>query len=322
MKKNLLGKLVVTTVVGALIIGLSPALVSAFPDKPINVVVPFSPGGGTDTICRVIVSVATPCFGEPLVATIKSGGGGTIGTAYMATSKPSGYTVLFTPQGPVVVRPQIDKLPYTRDDLLPIARMTTRQYVLACRADASWNNLKELWSDVKKNPEKFSYASPGKGELGQIATEYWQVKKDLKLTHVPYQGGGPALGALLGSHVDLITATYTRLRAAINEGSVKVLVVYGPEREKKLPDVPTLMELGVDFGMYDWQGVLGPKGLPPEVYSKLVQGFKEISNDPSYKKIIPKLGDTVNFLGGKEFQKFYDEMYNRISEIIPIVYGK
>jgi len=188
MKKDLLGTLVFATITSALFISFSAFSVSAFPSKPIKVVVPFSPGGGTDTICRVIVSVATPYFGEPLVPTIKSGGGGTIGTAYVTKSKPSGYTVLFTPQGPVVVRPQIGKLPYTRDDLLPIARMTTRQYVLACRTDAQWDNLKELWSDVKKNPGKTSYASPGKGELGQMATEYWQVKKGLKLTHVPYQG--------------------------------------------------------------------------------------------------------------------------------------
>lgn len=272
-----------------------------FPTKAIQIINPFSAGGSTDMTCRVLASVAPDHFGQPIVVVTKSGGGGSIGAAYVAKSKPDGYTLLMGSMATVVMRSLSEKLPYTCKDFVPIAQLVSFKGIILVQGDSPWKTIDELINEAKS--KELTYGSAGVGTTGHLAVEALSlaVPGGLKLLHVPYSGSGPSQAALLGGHVNLIVGDPSVALPAVNAGKLRALAVVSSTRASSFPDVPTLKEKGYDVVLDVWRAVFAPKGTPPDVVAKLRESLKNAATSKIFVAMITKLGQEYEFKPGEEF---------------------
>src|SRR5512141_996191 len=279
----------------ASIAAAAPAL-AAYPEKPVTVVVPFPPGGSTDTIARTMANKMTTSLGQTFVVENQPGATGAIGATRVKRAAPDGYTLLVASIGVYATNPFLQKNlqydPMKDFDLLMVAVRAPN--VLVANPAVPAKNVAELVDYLKKNPDKVSFASSGAGSSDHLtAALFWQ-KTGTTGIHVPYKGGAPAISDLIAGHAQVSFQNINAVLNHIRSGKLKALAVTGDKRSAVLPDVPTLSEAGVKGAdVFSWQGVAAPKGLPKDVKDKLHAAMVKALNDPELNKTLTDQGFEV-----------------------------
>jgi tripartite-type tricarboxylate transporter receptor subunit TctC len=282
------------------------ALAGDFPSRPISIVVPYSAGGGTDLQARAIASVADQYFSQPVVVVTKPGGGGAVGTAYVAKSRPNGHTLLYAVPAVTVIKPYMTKTPYKFEALKPVIRVNDAPRILVVGAQQPYKTLQEFVDYAKKNPGGIKYGSAGPGTTTHIAMEGFAYAAGIKLTHVPFKGCAKAIAGILGNHVAAFGAIPSECFQYFKSEDMRPLAVFTKERLPELPDVPTLKESGIDFADSSTRALFVPKGTPPEIKQALHDGFKKTLEDKSFMAMFQKLGEPVAYMEGDEFMKILE----------------
>jgi len=292
----------------------------SFPDRTVTLVNPFPPGGVVDVQGRPLAAALEKALKQPVVILNKPGGAGGVGYAFVANAKPDGYTVL---GGIVSVSsiPVADKLfgrtpAYSLDQLVPVARVSADPIYVAVRTESPWKTLKEMLDAIKAKPMSYSYSSSGPYGALHVPTEMLLQSVGATARHVPTTGGGPAINALLGGHVDFTTGGPSALAGQMKAGKFRVLAGTGAQRHPVLPDVPTLKELGYDIEYYLWLGLFVPKGTPESAVKTLRDATRAAVNDPDFKGAMSKMNAIVDYQDQPEFRKFWDADAARIAKAV------
>ena len=259
------------TVFVAMLLCVSTAHAQAYPTKPIRLVVPFAPGGGTDIIARLIGIDLTESMGQAVVIDNRGGSGGIVGTALVAKADPDGYTIGLCSLGFAYAPALYAKLPYdTEKDLAPISMVATQPFVYTAHPSLGVSNMKELIAAAKAKPGAIRYGSGGAGGASHLGTELLRNITGIDLTHVPYKGTGPALSAAIGGEIHLQLIGMSSVVPHMKSGRLKLLAVSGAKRATVAPEIPTVMESGIPGYVFDvWYGMLLPGRAPPAIVKKL-----------------------------------------------------
>src|SRR5919109_1455049 len=250
--------------------------------KPITMIVPFPPGGVADIVGRPLATVMQNSLKQPIIVVNRTGAGGAVGMAAVAKSAPDGYTILMGLSS-ISIFPVSDRIngkepPYEMKDFAPIALVTADPTVLVVRADGPYKTLKEFVAAAKARPGKINYSSSGVYGTLHVAMEIFANAAGIQLFHVPYQGGGPAVTALLGGQVQASAQGPAAAIGQIKGGKFRALASWGSERLKLLPEIPTFKELGYDAEFYIWSGVFAPGATPTPVVDRLRFAVREAAN--------------------------------------------
>jgi tripartite-type tricarboxylate transporter receptor subunit TctC len=300
---------------------LANAYAAGYPEKPITAIVPFPPGGSTDSIARAIGPGVQAALGQMLVVENKPGATGAIGATAVKNARPDGYTILVASIGVYAVNPVLQKNisynPSKDFDLLTVAVRAPNVLVVSSSYPA--NTVQELIAQLRKNPEKVTFASSGSGSSDHLtAALFWQ-KTGTNGLHVPYKGGAPAITDLIGGHAD---ASFQNINAVINHiktGKLKALAITSEKRSPLLPQVPTLDESGIkDVNVYSWQGIAAPKGLPADVKTRLHGAIVGALNNDDVKKRLIEQGFEVVADSPEDFAKFQTQELARWKQVIEI----
>jgi len=290
-----------------------------WPSRPLRLILPFPPGGGTDILGRLIAERLSASLGQPVVVENRGGAGGVIGTDVVAKARPDGYTLLIANVGITSINPALyPKLPYDPDKAFaPISLFCELPFVLMASPKLQANSVKELVAYAKANPEKVTYASSGQGGSPHLTAELFQLLTGTKMTHVPYKGGGPAMIDLMAGHVDLLFASVLEGSGHIKAGKLKGLAVTHAKRNPALPDVPTISEAGVKGGESgSWIALLAPAGTPPAVIHKLNADIMLVVADAEVREKLIGQGAVPQSTTPGELQKLIDADLARYGKII------
>ena len=304
------------------LLGISGGVVAAqeaYPNRAITIVAPFPPGGVADLTARPVAAALEKTLKAPVGVVNKTGAAGAVGMQYVATSKPDGYTLLLALSS-ISIIPEADKLfgrppAFTVDQFEPIALISADPTILVVRTESPWKTAGEFIEDARKRPDQISYSSSGIYGTLHMAMELLQQAAGIKLRHVPFPGGGPAVTALLGGHVDALASGPSVVLPQIKAGKLRVLAGWGDQRISALPEVPTFKELGYPGAeFYIWAGLFAPKGTPEPVLAKLREAMRAVVADPDFKAAMTKLETPITFKQGQEFRTFFDADARRLAE--------
>ncbi|MFS8933856.1 conserved hypothetical protein; putative exported protein, UPF0065 [Cupriavidus taiwanensis] len=309
----------VAAVAALTFIGPAGAAAQDWPQRPVSVVVPFPPGGSSDAIARMLTVPLNEKLGQPFVIDNRPGATGAIGATYVKRAPADGYTMMVASIGVYAVNPFLQKnLAYdpAKDfDLLTVAVRAPN--VLVANPQFPANTLAELVAYMKKNPGKVSFASSGAGSSDHLtAALFWQ-KSATDGLHVPYKGGGPAISDLLAGQVDVSFQNVNAVLQHIRAGKLKAMAVTSDKRSPVLPNVPTMAEAGIkDVEVYSWQGVAAPRGLPPEIKSRLHGALVSSLNDPKMRQKLSESGFEVVANTPEQFNQFEAQELQRWKTVI------
>ncbi len=273
-----------------------PAWAQGYPNKPIELQVPFAPGGTTDIVARVISEPLAKALGQPVVVINKPGGGGIVGASETARAAPDGYKLGVATVSSTAANPAINpKTPYDPiKDFTPITNIAATPNIIAVNPNFPAKDYAGFVAELKKNPGKYSYASSGTGGIGHMLMELYKSLTGTFVTHIPYSGAGPALNGVVAGHVPIMFDNIPSAMPFIKAGQLVPIVVSAPQRLKELPNVPTFKEVGLEpVNRMAYYGILGPKGLPKEVVDKIAAGVKKAVDDPAARKKIEETGSII-----------------------------
>ncbi len=259
-------------VAGALVtLGVASTAFADYPDRPIKMVIGYSPGGAADKLARPLAEEMSKGLGQNFVFDYKPGGGATIALDYLARQPADGYAVHLTDSGPMTIVPHIRKLGYDPlADFTPLGMVGGGGVVIVVPAKSPATDVASLIALAKKDPAAWSYGTSGVGGVGHLAGEQFKKAAGLDITHIPYKGGSPAMTEVLGGHVPFLFSSLGAAAQHIKAGTVRALAVSSADRSSMFPDVPTIAESGFPgFDATIWFGVVAPKGLPADVQKRL-----------------------------------------------------
>jgi tripartite-type tricarboxylate transporter receptor subunit TctC len=312
-------KKILTALLAAVIAATGAQAAAAYPDKPVTVIVPFPPGGSTDTLARMMTPKLNEKLGQPFIVENKPGATGAIGAGQLKRAAPDGYTLLVASIGVYATNPFLQKnLAYdpTKDfDLLMVAVRAPN--VLVVNPSLPAKNVAELVDHLKKNPNKVSFASSGSGSSDHLSIALFWQKTGTSGLHVPYKGGAPAITDLMAGHADVSFQNLNAVVSHIKAGKLKALAVTGEKRSPLLPDVPTLAESGInDAVVYSWQAAAAPKGLPADVKTKLHSAMVDALKDPDVATKLTDMGFEIVASTPQEFSSFLQQELARWKQVI------
>jgi tripartite-type tricarboxylate transporter receptor subunit TctC len=297
----------------------SPALAQAYPDRPIKIIVPQPPGGGLDTVARILAERLQGLLGQGVVVENRIGAGTLVGTDAAAKAPADGYTLLLGALSNIALNPGLyAKLPYDPlKDFTPIGLAVTWSYTLVARKDLPHNDLKEVIEFARANPEKITFASAGKGSGQHIAMAVTAQLAGVKLTHVPYRGAQAAYQDVLGGRVDLFFDISSTARAQVDSGTVRALAVSSRERQAMHKDVPSVMETGVaPLDMESWFGLFAPAAVPAPVLARLRAEFAKVVAMPEVAEAFARTGGRVMKLSLAETEALLKRDVDRWTKLI------
>ncbi len=299
-----------------------PALAQeTYPSRAITIISPFPPGGASEVVTRPLAAAMEPLIKQPLVIETKAGAAGQVGAQFVAAAKPDGYTLLSHITS-ISGFAEVDRLfgrpvKFTNADFIPIARVVADPCVLVVNDKQPHKTLKELVDDVSKRPNQIIFSSSGLyGALHIPLALFAMAAGGLKMRHLPTAGGGPALTALLGNNSQVLASSISAAMAQIKAGKVRPLAMFGAERAKSLPDVPTMKELGYNVEYYLWVGLFAPKGTPDTIITYLRDNIKKAAHSPQFATALTNLGQDLAYLDQPEFKTFWDADTKRIEEAV------
>jgi tripartite-type tricarboxylate transporter receptor subunit TctC len=277
-------------------VAASSAWSQSYPSKPIRLIVPFSPGGTTDIVARVIADPLGRALGQPVIVDNRAGAGGVIGATEIARATPDGYVLgmatVSTVAASPAINPQVSYTPVT--DFTPIINIAATPNVLLVHPRFPGSNAKSFLDTVMKAPGQYSYATAGSGSIGNVLMELYKITTGTFITHIPYRGSGPALNDTVGGQVPVMFDNLPSALPFIKDKRLIPVVVAAPQRLKELPDVPTFKEAGVEVvNRMAFYGIHGPKGLPRETVDKINAAVRKVLEDPATRKRIEDTGSLV-----------------------------
>jgi tripartite-type tricarboxylate transporter receptor subunit TctC len=276
--------------------GASGAIAQPYPNKPITWVVPFTPGGITDSGARIIAKALSERIGQPVLVENRPGAGGVVGTEYVAKSKPDGYTMVYGTAGTIATNPVLYKnLSFdTRKDLIAVHGMGVSPPVLVANPEKPFKTVAELVAYAKKNPEKVNMASAGAGTTTHLAGELFQQVAGVKFTHVPYKGSAPALTDVIAGVADIIFDYPVTVMPQEAAGKLRPIATMTPQRLEVMPKVPSISEAGYpDAEISSWSGIFVAKDTPSEIVAKLGAEFGQALRDPAVVKYFGENGQVL-----------------------------
>jgi tripartite-type tricarboxylate transporter receptor subunit TctC len=293
----------------------------AYPTHAITVINPFPPGGASDVVTRPLVATLEPILKQPVVIETKAGAAGQVGAQVAAHAKPDGYTLL-THITSISGFAEVDRLfgrtpKFTNADFIPLARVVADPCLIIVNDKQPYKTLKEFVEDAKKRPNEIIFSSSGLyGALHIPTALFMKAAGDLKLRHLPTNGGGPALTALLGNNSQVLASSVSAAMSQIKAGKVRPLALFGGTRSKSLPDVPTMKELGYNIEYYLWVGLFAPKGTPDNAVTVLRDAINKGAHGDQFKGALTNLGLELAYMDQPEFAKFWAEDAARIENAV------
>jgi len=286
-----------------------------YPNKAINFVIGYPGGGTTDVCARPLVTAASKILGQPIVVLNKPGGASAVAMASLKNDKPDGYTNGILPSGAIFSQ-HMRKVPYdSAKDFTPIMQYAVYLYGLVVKADSPWKTFKEFIDYAKANPGKIRYSTAGAGTPQHLVMERLALKENIKWTHIPFQGGGPAIANLLGGHVEASSQT-TEWKKHVEAGTLRLLAVYGESRMTDFPNAPTLLELGTDITAASLICIVGPKGLSPQVVETLHSTIKKAMEDPDFIRVSRQMDQPPVYRGPEDLGRHIVKMNNEVGDLI------
>ena len=287
----------------ALVLANPAVRAQTYPSRPITLIIPFAVGGSNDMVGRAIGKKLTEVWGQPVVVENRSGAGGVIGSSVVAAAPPDGYTLLLV-SSTFTINPAIKKsMPFdTVRDFTPVAFIARSPLLVTASNSLKVESAKELLALAGSKPGLISYGSAGPGSINQIAAELIALSAGVKLMHVPYRGGAPALNDLVGGHVDVYVSSLPQVLQLAQTGQAKALAVTSAKRTPQLPDVPTLDEAGIaGFDLWSWWGIVGPAGMPPDVVNALNSEIGKMLNSPELATFLSNEGAEAEAMTPQQF---------------------
>lgn len=298
------------TAAAAATLAIGPAKAAdTYPSHPITLVNPFPPGGAADKVGQPLKAVMEPIVKQPVIIETKAGAAGAVGAQYAANAKPDGYTLLVhitSISGFAEVDRIFGRTPkFTNADFIPIARYVADPCVVIVNDKQPYKTMKEFTDDAKKRPDEIVFSSSGLYGALHIPMALYMNAAGVKMRHLPTNGGGPALTALLGNNSQALVSSVSACLTQIKAGKVRPLALFGGKRSAALPDVPTMKELGYDIEYYLWVGLFAPKGTPKEIVDKLRDVSSKAAHTDVFKTSMSNLGQELDYMDAPEFAKFW-----------------
>ena len=292
----------------------------SWPNRPVKIIVPFSAGGNTDSIARITADELTKTLGQTFIVENKPGANGAIAANFVAKSPADGYTLLLAVLPQMAVLPAMTKTNYDPvKDFSLISIIASNEFALSVANHFPANNLKEFVNYVNARPNEIPYASAGSGSLSHLSTELFNTRAKLKMNHVPYKGGAPAIADVMGEQVPLYFANVAEASQPYKAGKIKVLATTGLKRDALFPQVPTIAESGYPgFHTSTWNGLAAPTGTPTEVIDKTVKVLKGLAQNEEFKSRLQNIGVDVVCNTPEEFQQILKQDLSKWAEAVKI----
>ena len=296
--------LATSAVLGAML-GSSAAIAQAFPNKPVKLVVTYPPGGSSDLMARIMGQKLNEVWNQPVVIESKPGAAGAIGMEFTARQPADGYTFVIGNMQPAAVNPLITKVPYSMEkDFIPVALTTTGPNILVVPANSPFKTLADLLAAAKAGPGKINFATSGPGSLSHLAGEMMMRQGNIKMTHIPYKGGGLAIIDVIAGQVHMIVSDALPVAQHLKSGKVRALAITSAKRSPLFPEIPTFTEAGLPLTILNWWGAFLPAGTPQPVVNSFHAALVKIMADPDLKEKFAGLGVEAHASTQEEFRAF------------------
>jgi tripartite-type tricarboxylate transporter receptor subunit TctC len=309
--------LILPAALAIVLTGSAAAQEGAYPTKPIRMIVPYPPGGGTDIVSRHIARKLAERLGQQIVVDNRGGAGGLIGSEAAARGTPDGYTIAMIAAS-YTVNPSLHKLPYDPvNDIAPVSMVGTSPSLVAVHPSTSIKGIKDLISYAKANPGRLNYGSSGQGGNTHLTTELFMLMAGVEMTHVPYKGNGPAVVALVAGEVQVLFGSMLSILPQVKIGKLRPLAVTGARRSPAVPDLPTVAESGVPgYEAASWYGIAGPGGMPRGIVARLNAELGRIAADPDIKERLVREGLEPQHTTPAEFTQVITQDIVKWSKVI------
>jgi tripartite-type tricarboxylate transporter receptor subunit TctC len=287
-----------------------------YPEKPVRIVVPFAPGGGTDLIARSLGQGMSQALGQPVIVENKPGAGTLIGTDLVAKSAPDGYTLVIATLAHAVNPSLLAKLPYNNDTAFaPVSLIGRGPNLLVVRTESPYKTVKDIL-DAAKSGKRLTYASQGNGTSAHLAGEMFTNLTKVELLHIPYRGAGPAMTDLLGGQVDMFFGTAAAVSVLVKQGKLRAIAVTTPEPSPAFKDVPTVAATIPGYAVESWYGFFAPAGTPAPVISKINAAIKKAALTPEFAKKVEQEGLVITASEPAEFDRYVKAEEARWKKIV------
>jgi len=294
-------KIVLSLVILTLLV-IPAAAPAAFPEKEVQIIVPYAAGGATDLIFRALAESTSRYLGKAVVIVNRPGGGGTVGFTEGAQAKPDGYT-LTAVITPVTILPHQVKTAFTYRSFAPIINVVDDPSMFLVKADSPWKTTKEFVDYARKNPGMITVGNSGAGGGVHLVALAFEKAVGARFNHIPFAGGGPSVTALMGGHINAVSVSPPEGIAQVKAGKLRIIALFADERFELFPNVPTVKEQGIPFSMGMWRGLAAPKGTPADVVKTLHDAFRKGMEDPAFKKNAHDMSVKLFYLGPQAFEK-------------------
>lgn len=295
----------------------------AWPSRPVTVINPFPPGGNADVVGRPFAAALEGALKQPVVVETRQGAGGQVGTLAAHAAKPDGYTLcLHLPS--LAAFPEIDRLygrtaKFARQEFVPIVRLTAGPMVLIVNDQQPWRTLQELVEDARKRPRELIFSSSGLHGALHLPTAMFLKAAGLEMKHLPTNGGGPSLTALIGNNSQMAMSGLSSAAGQVKGGKARILATLSAKRVASIPDVPTLKELGYDVEFYLWVGLFAPNGTPQTVVDRLRGEARKAVAAETFVKAMGNVGEEIAFLDQPEFREFWEVDSRRVEDAVRLI---
>jgi tripartite-type tricarboxylate transporter receptor subunit TctC len=304
---------------GLALLGMaSVAYAADYPTKPIQVLIPFAPGGGTDNTIRIVEEAASKALGQKLVLVNQPGGHGSRAVTQLKQAAPDGYTIGIVPTGPIASVPHTAEVPYTKDDFAMVIQLTNVPNTLIVPKDSAIKSVKDMVEKARKSPPgTLKVAITGMGSASShLPMVDVEKQAKIKFTFIPHKGGGPALVPVMGGHVDLGSVDLSVSGPKLKSGDVKAIGIFAEQRSKDFPTIPTMKEQGYDLDAGFFNMIMAPKGTPANVIKRLHDAFKAALADSAVVARAKELNLAIEYLGPEDCRKKVDRYDASIGTLV------
>lgn len=308
--------LIRTVLVAALALVAWPSAAQAFPERPIRIIVPVNPGGGTDVFARKLAELIGGSLGQPVMVENRPGASGTIGTQAVVDARPDGHTLGFVWNTPITAAPHTLGARYTLDSFTPVLRVGHAPFALCARPDFPAANLQEMIAHLRANPDQYSWGNEGLGGVMHLAVERIWRRLDLKLTAVPFQGAGQTLPAFLGGHITFFGGSLTGALPAVRAGTGRCLMLTTPGPSEHAPGSAGLSSIGLeDMSVTIWWGLIAPRNVPADRMARLTEAFMTAARSPEFAALMAQQAAEITLETGDDLVRSIRAEYDALGAV-------